>query len=170
MTTLRTSKYIVTTPVTAPSHPIEPAFIKLMDDQRRQGITLDYKPFMIIEDSMVPGALHMGASWMWKLTGNKPCQTELAHTHPHDELLSFVGTDPEHPHDLCGKIELWLDGEQHILEQSFHMYVPAGMVHCPLIVHRIDRPIMNYVVISHGGYSRPWEDDYQNENVKVKKR
>jgi len=66
------------------------------------------------------------------------------HTHPFDEVIAFFGTNPDDIHDLGGEVELWIDGEQHLIDKSFMAFVPAGIVHCPLNIRRIDRPIFHF--------------------------
>jgi hypothetical protein len=55
---------------------------------------------------------------------------------------------------LGGEIELWLDGERHILKNSFIAFVPKGMIHCPLKIKRVDRPIFHFTTGPGGSYVR----------------
>ena len=48
------------------------------------------------------------------------------------------------PYDLGGEIELWLEDEKHTLTRTCIVFVPKGMMHCPLTVRRIDRPIFEF--------------------------
>ena len=59
-------------------------------------------------------------------------------------MIAFMGTNPDDIHDLGGEVELWIDGEQNIIDKSFVAYVPPGVVHCPLVIRRIDRPIFHF--------------------------
>jgi hypothetical protein len=99
-----------------------------------------------LDKEVVPGAKIYGEFvWYWpvkpdRFNSNKP------HTHPFDEVIAFFGTDLNNPHDLGGDIELWLEGEPHIMVKSFFAWVPAGMTHCPLIIRRIDRPIFHFTI------------------------
>ena len=93
-----------------------------------------------MEDYNVKGAPSIILSWYWKVTeegGGTP-----AHTHDFDEVIGLIGADPDNPSDMCGEIELWLEDEKYIIDKSCLVYVPKGMVHCPLRVLRADKPIL----------------------------
>jgi len=90
-----------------------------------------------LDDTVLPGALYTECDWCWKPSKYSP----PAHTHDFDEVLAFIGTDPENPRDLCGEVEFWLGDERHILTKSCMAFVPRGLKHSPLKVLRVDRPI-----------------------------
>jgi hypothetical protein len=98
----------------------------------------------------VPGAkFYAEALWFWPRQNSptpRPGEEPgvKPHTHPFPEMIAFFGTNPDDIHDLCGEIELWIDGEQHIITKSFVAFIPAGVVHCPLKIRRIDRPIFHF--------------------------
>lgn len=74
------------------------------------------------------------------------------HVHEVDELICFYGTDPENPYDLGGEVEIWINGEKHLLTKSSLIYVPAGIPHLPLFVNRADRPIFHFNVLMQQDY------------------
>lgn len=92
-----------------------------------------------IDNEVLPGAFYFEGVWRWQPSPEgynvKP------HSHDFDEVLAFFGTDPENPWDLCGKVELWLGGEKHTITESCTVFIPRGLEHCPLIFHKVDRPI-----------------------------
>jgi hypothetical protein len=59
-------------------------------------------------------------------------------------MIGFFGTNPDDIHDLCGEVELWINGEQHRMTRSFVALIPAGMEHCPLHLNRLDRPMFHF--------------------------
>ena len=95
---------------------------------------------LYLDNDMVDGAFYVATSWFWKATGPGP----QAHVHDFDEVLAFFGTNPDDVLDLGGEVELWIDGEQHLMHQSFMAFIPAGLEHCPLRVTRVDRPIFHF--------------------------
>ncbi|MBN1189222.1 MAG: hypothetical protein JXA46_05660 [Dehalococcoidales bacterium] len=100
---------------------------------------------MWLDSAAVPGAFYSECVWIWPECASEE-KAAQAHTHPFDEIITFYGTNPDDPEDLCGEAELWLEDEKHIMTKSFLAFVPAGMKHCPLIVRRVDRPIIHFTI------------------------
>lgn len=65
-----------------------------------------------------------------------------------------LGTDPEHPYDLDGEIEIWLDDEKYVINKSCLVFVPKGLMHCPLKITRMDRPFLHFVATSSKLYDQ----------------
>ena len=93
-----------------------------------------------LEDEMIKGAFSVICSWYWKAT--EETEGSPAHDHDFDEVVGFIGCDPQNPHDLGGEVEFWLEDEKYMLTKSCLIYAPAGLRHCPLIVKRVDRPFL----------------------------
>jgi mannose-6-phosphate isomerase-like protein (cupin superfamily) len=110
-----------------------------------------FKPLLYLDDTVLPGGLYVECAWYWEPSTKSP----PAHTHEFDEVLGFIGTDPENPRDLCGEVEFWLGDERHIITKSCVVFVPRGLKHSPLNVLRTDRPIFNFATGSAtGAYKR----------------
>ena len=132
------SKYVVT---------------KLKEPKERKKLAPVYNKYarrvLWMDEDVVPGAFNMNVSWYLKASttiDDKP------HTHDTDELIGFFSNDADNPHDLGGEIEIWLEGEKQLITKSCMIFVPAGMVHCPLILRRVDRPIFHFTVVPAGRY------------------
>ena len=97
-------------------------------------------PLTFIDGSFVPGSFYAECVLVHEpLKGSPP-----EHSHDEfDEIVMFYGTDPERPHDLCGEVEFWVGGEEYIITESCMVFVPKGVMHCPLYFRRVDRPILN---------------------------
>jgi hypothetical protein len=98
-----------------------------------------------LDGKVIKGAFYVESVWYWP--GKRPDNGELRagpHTHAFDEAVTFYGTDPKDPHDLCGEIEFWLEDERYVFTKSCLVFVPKGMKHCPLIIRRVDRPIFHF--------------------------
>jgi mannose-6-phosphate isomerase-like protein (cupin superfamily) len=107
------------------------------------------KRVLWIDKNVVPGAFNMNVSWYLKAgetIDDKP------HTHKQDEIIGFFSNDADNPNDLGGEIEMWLGGEKHIITKSSLLFIPAGMVHCPLILRRVGRPIFHFTTVTHELY------------------
>ena len=130
---MKTDKYIVTS--TKPNEEVQSylttSHIPGKDVRER---------VLYLDSEVVKGAFYVATSWFWKGTPPGP----EAHVHDFPEVLGFFGTNPDDTHDLCGEVELYIDGERHLLTKSFLAFIPAGVKHCPLRVLRADRPIFHF--------------------------
>ena len=103
-----------------------------------------------LDNEIIKGAFYLECLWFQE--GADVNRVE-AHTHDFDEVIGFFGTNPADQRDLGGEIELWLDGEKHVLDRSVMIFVPAGMPHCPLVLTRVDRPIFHFTTVTGGQYN-----------------
>jgi hypothetical protein len=124
--------------------PLPPEDLKSMEEQAKAGSTLDRTMLLGIQDSIVPGAFFAGCEWLWELTGNGPVSIELPHKHNFDEIICFAGSNRSHPRDLGGEIEFWIDGEPYTLTKTCFIFIPRGVMHCPVVLKRIDTPIFMF--------------------------
>jgi hypothetical protein len=64
------------------------------------------------------------------------------HSHDFDMYLYFLGKD--NMEDLGAEIEMGLGKEQeiHTITTPASVYVPKGLIHCPLNFKRVDKPIL----------------------------
>jgi hypothetical protein len=104
-----------------------------------------------LDKNVIEGAFY--AECIWFQGGSDTNRVE-AHIHDFDEVIGFFGTNPEDQTDLGGEVELWIDGEKHTITKSFLAFVPKGMVHCPLKIKRVDRPIFHFTTGPGGSYIR----------------
>jgi len=106
----------------------------------------------------VPVVVDIG--WCFQIP--EPDPVEWAHTHDFDEVLCFIGTDPEHPHDLGGEIEFHIGDEKHTFDATTTIYIPKGLSHCPFIHKRVDRPFLLVVFALAKHYPSAEEDTAKN--------
>jgi hypothetical protein len=107
-----------------------------------QGQRIRMEHVLWIDEDIIPGAFYGESTWVWppsyphqmtdeamsKFAGNaKPM---FPHVHDFPELLSWWGTDPDHPEDTSG-MGLILGDEEIPLPNSWVAYIPAGMMHMP---------------------------------------
>lgn len=69
---------------------------------------------------------------------------EAPHAHDFDMYLYFHSFDPDNMGELGAEIEMGLGPEQerHLITTPASVYIPAGMIHCPLHFKKVTRPIM----------------------------
>ena len=111
------------------------------DNEARRVLSLD--------GDIIKGAFYMETAWFlpgdWpEKTGSRQDRTIGAHTHNYDEVIAWVGTDPDDRYNLNGEIEIWIDGKQNIIDRSFLAFVPAGIEHGPINIRRVDKPMFHF--------------------------
>ena len=67
-----------------------------------------------------------------------------AHTHNFQEFLAWYGSNPDDPDDFGGEVVFCLgeELEKHVFTKPTVLSLPPGLVHCPMAVTRVDRPII----------------------------
>ena len=104
-----------------------------------------------IDGEVVPGAFQMNTAWYSSVPERDPIFEE----HVHDdcsELVGFLGSNPDDPHDLGGEIEFTIDGEAHLLTKSSIIFLPPGVAHNPMRILKVDRPILHFSVVNKTSY------------------
>ncbi len=104
---------------------------------------------LFLDNEVIKGAFYTEVAWFWPRS-----QADLAkdepdvdpHKHDHDEVLAVFGTNLEDPHDLCGDLEVYLDGEKHLINKSCLIFIPKGLMHGPIRFTRIERPVFHFAV------------------------
>jgi hypothetical protein len=71
-------------------------------------------------------------------------EPDKPHVHPRPEILTFIGTDLNDLSQLRGEAEIYLgkEMERHVLTAPTAVVIPGGLAHCPLVITRIDRPMI----------------------------
>lgn len=97
---------------------------------------------MYLDSDVIEGAFFMECVWFWP-TDKEDKGSPKPHKHGYGEILAFFGTNWDNPKELGAEIELWIDGEQNLMNESFVAYIPPGIVHCPLNILKIERPVFH---------------------------
>lgn len=95
---------------------------------------------LALNGKILEGGQYLDVAWIMKANPGKVWVNE--HSHPFAEILGFFGSDPEHPNDLNAVIEISIGGEKHVLTKSALVFVPKGIKHCPLVIQKVDRPVL----------------------------
>jgi hypothetical protein len=71
---------------------------------------------------------------------------EYPHSHDFDMYLHFLSSDPDHMDELPAEIEIGLgeDREMYTITSPSSVYIPKGLIHCPLNFKRVDKPIFMF--------------------------
>jgi len=130
----------------------------MLNGQRRR---MEHLVWM--DTNVIPGAFYAEAVWFWPQPQPEIIDPEAAknhpgippHSHPFPELLSYYGTDMEHPEELYAQVEFWLEDEKYLFDKSFVCYIPAGVTHCPLKMHDMTKPIFHFTMGPGLSYTSP---------------
>jgi len=112
------------------------------DKLAAEGKRISMEHVLWMDDEVMPGAYYSESTWIWptsyagqigweeqmKRTPNP--RPMFPHGHEMPELLSWWGTDPDHPEDT-GSMGMIMGDEEVPLENSWVAYIPAGLIHMP---------------------------------------
>lgn len=93
-----------------------------------------------MDNTVLPGAWYLNTTWQIGADKDKS-MVYTAHRHDFDEYLALYGSDADHPYELNGEVEFWMEDEKHIITKSCVIFVPKNVWHCPIWFRRVDRPI-----------------------------
>lgn len=74
----------------------------------------------------------------------KPMCFEKPHSHPFAEMLFFFGGNPKDIRDFGAEVEITLgeEMEKHLLTKTGMVSIPANLMHCPIEVRKVNKPIV----------------------------
>jgi hypothetical protein len=98
----------------------------------------------------------------WRFQVPEPDPVEWSHTHDFDEVLCFIGANPDKPHDLGAEIEFTIGDEKHTFDTTTTIYIPKGLLHCPFIHKKVYRPFLLCVFALSKKYPTAAEDAKNN--------
>jgi hypothetical protein len=101
-----------------------------------------------LDSQVVKDAFYMDFVWYLAASDAGPGP----HTHDFDEVIGFLGTNPQKPRELGGEMELWLDDEKYLLTNTCLVFVPRGLRHCPLIARKVNVPFIHFTAGNSTSY------------------
>ncbi|NLO97448.1 MAG: hypothetical protein GX091_05195 [Peptococcaceae bacterium] len=104
-----------------------------------------------LDDKKLKGAPYLETVWFH--TKNDTGPEEHCHD-DFDELIGFLGSDPEHPEDLGAEVKFYLGGEWVTINKSGIFYIPRGVSHSPILVPKLERPIIHFSCGNGGDYAK----------------
>jgi hypothetical protein len=80
----------------------------------------------------------------WSCLTEPFVMVEKAHSHEFDQVICFIGGDSRDIREFGGEIWFYFgeEEEKHVITSPSYICVPRGTIHAPLIVKKIDKPIM----------------------------
>lgn len=115
------------------------------DIKGRQNPTMTF-----MSNDLVPGSnTYIEIGWIYEM----PTPNPHIHNHSHDypEIVLHIGTNPEKPEELGGKIEFVVGGETIIIDKTSALFVPKGVEHGPLTWKSVEKPHIQMVVMPGAG-------------------
>jgi hypothetical protein len=81
---------------------------------------------------------------------NEPYTEVYPHTHEGHEILGFIGGNPQNFEEFDAEIELALGEEEEVytITSPTVFSIPAGLVHGPLTIKRIGKPVL-FIEVTH---------------------
>lgn len=107
---------------------------------------------MTADEGVQKGFFSVDCTWLWSGAAREPVGE--THTHDFSHVIGIIGGHPADPHDLGGEITVWLDGNKEVFTRSVLIFVPAGVVHGPILFSKITRPVFFITIAMTGKYSR----------------
>lgn len=76
--------------------------------------------------------------------------------HDFDQCLLCIGANPNEMSDFDAEVELCLgeEREKHIINSPTVVHIPAGLVHCPLNIVKVNKPILFMDISIAGRYTK----------------
>ena len=107
-------------------------------------------PLIYIDSKRLAGAPYTEA--LWFCTKNDTGPAPQIHE-DFDEIVAYIGSDPEHPEELNADISFKIDGETVHSTKSTLVYVPRKVHHAPLLVPRLDQRVLHFSGGNGGEYA-----------------
>jgi hypothetical protein len=98
-------------------------------------------PYIHLGEESFPG---IGFGMYWVGYSKPTVAHDEAMVHDFDQCLWFMGADPTNLHDFGAEIEMSLgeEGIKHTINTPSIVYIPKGLVHCPLNYKKVDKPFI----------------------------
>jgi hypothetical protein len=115
------------------------------DIKGRQNPTMTF-----MSNDLVPGSnTYIEIGWIYEMPSPNP--HIHAHSHDYPEIVLHIGTDPENPEYLGGKIEFVVGGEKLVIDKTSALFIPKGVEHGPLTWKSVAKPHIQMVVMPGAG-------------------
>jgi hypothetical protein len=100
------------------------------------------QPGIVVNAESWPGVSGINCNFAFLVISEPAMMPDPPHKHDFDEFLYFYSTDPKDMNNLGAVVEIALgeEWEKHVIDTAFILYLPAGLMHCPLYIKTVTRP------------------------------
>jgi hypothetical protein len=109
-------------------------------------------------DAVCPGSGFSGfPAEQTLMTVTEPFELKARlHAHDYDQLLYFIGGNPLNFFDFGAEVEITLgkEEEKHLITSTTIVYLPKGLLHCPINFKKVAKPILFMHLCFAPEYSR----------------
>jgi len=152
------------------------------DKLAAEGRRISMEHVLWIDDEVIPGAYYGESTWIWPpsypnqisweelMKRGLQTPTMFPHVHDFPELLSWWGTDPDHPEDT-NSMGMLMEDEEIPLDRSWVAYIPANMPHMPTrgaSSNVTNRPVCHWTSGPGGVYTREKDEETPDPTVEQK--
>ena len=112
--------------------------------RKRPPIKLHTSPKVGVEGELWPGVSGLKCNFAFGTISDPLVIPGFPHTHPFDELLFFIGGNPTDPLDFQAEVHIALgeEWEKHVITTAAIVCIPAGLMHSPIMVMKVDKPFI----------------------------
>jgi hypothetical protein len=107
---------------------------------------------MSSDESKQKGFFYVDCCWLWGGAAKEP--VGVPHKHDFDHIIAMASGHIDDPQDFAGEVTVWLDGNPEVIKKNSIIFIPAGMVHGPILFNKITRPTFFMVIAITGKYKR----------------
>jgi hypothetical protein len=106
--------------------------------------------------------LYLEFGWIWDVVS--PPVPKMVHD-KYDEIVMHIGGDPKNPEDLGAEIEFDMGEDKLMFDTTFGMWIPKGVVHGPLVWHKVRKPhIEMAIMLGAGTNAEGWSGSFFGED------
>ena len=127
------------------------------------GFTGRTSPTMtMMSGTQVPGCnYYIDMAWIFGESAYKVARTttpEIAYK-SHDQIVIYIGGDPNNPEDLGGEVEFNMGGQILNLNTTSALFIPKGLRHGPRRLKKYSKPHLMISIMCGAGTLREVRDD-----------
>jgi hypothetical protein len=98
------------------------------------------------------GFFYVDAMWLWEGAATGP--VGVPHVHDFDHVIAIAGGHIDDPQDMGGEVSIRLDGREEKITRNSIIFIPAGVVHGPILFKKIARPTFFLTIAITPRYTR----------------